>query len=105
MALPAPVVVSLPLLDSRSAALSLGRREPRRRTNLRSYFHLPGHGKDPPTEGGHSKSMSEMPAHQNRDVANRYRQANPERLSEELLGDLFAPGAVANNDKHNLQQE
>ncbi len=105
MALPALVVVSLPLPDSRSAALSLGRREPRRRMNLRSYFPPPGHGEDPTTEGGHSKSMSEVPAHQNRDVANRYCQANPERLSEEFLGDLFAPGAIANNDKHNLQQD
>jgi len=71
----------------------------------RSYFNLPGPGKDPTTEGGHSHNMSEMPAHQNRDVANRYRQGNPERLSEELLGDLFVPGAKANNNKHNLQQD
>jgi hypothetical protein len=46
-----------------------------------------------------------MPARKNRDVAKGYRQANPERFSDELLGDLLAPGAIANPDKYNLQQD
>jgi len=105
--LPAPVVVSLFAGFTPCRAISQEQRTQAAHelALLRSYFHLPGHGKDPTTEGGHSNSMSEMPAYQNRDVANRYRQGNPERLSEELLGDLFVPGAIANNNKHNLQQD